>query len=531
MNSQRAFLAAMILAAAATATHSADNPAKLAASARFDVAASAEVRELNSGQIVAGTGTINRKNWLPAAEQARGYTVNFPITLLATNEVRVSFVPQAGGTVSLSLMGPWEEASKGVLFKQEVIWDALQVTGASLVEGAWSAPKRSWHNGPMAMNLKVAAKTPVTVQLKARPVVPAGFVEMKRITDRNSPAHVAAKRFLRGANFGNFLEVPPKQSWGLKHTVEDLAHMKAEGFDHVRIPIGWHHYAGAAPDFKLSDEIFSTVDHLVTNALSMGVNVLINIHHFDAFTTNPSAESNKFYAIWRQIAAQYAKAPPGLAFELINEPKDAATTLVLNPIYAEAIRVIRRTNPTRAIFVGPGKWNQVSELANLRLPDHDDNLIVTIHCYDPFQFTHQGATWSGPDTKVKGIQFPGPPAAPLVPDPSLNLRPHVLDWIKRYNTLPTEKNPSSPASFRSAIKQAKEWSDYYGRPMHMGEFGCYTQADAASRGRFHTEFRKALDEAGMGWALWDWKAGFKYWDGKTGQPAPGIREALFPKRD
>jgi endoglucanase len=358
-----------------------------------------------------------------------------------------------------------------------------------------------------------------------------GFVEMKHITRRDSPAHLAAKNFMRGANFGNYLEVPPKQTWAVKHSPEDLAHLRAEGFDHVRIPIGWHHYTGPAPEFKLSDEIFSKVDVLVTNALRNGINVIINLHHFDPFTTNPSAESNRFYAIWRQVAAHYAPQPPGLAFELINEPKDAATTLVLNPIYAQAIRVIRKTNPTRTLFVGPGKWNQVSELPNLRLPDNDDNLIVTIHCYDPFQFTHQGATWAGPDTKVKGIQFPGPPATALVPDPSLNLRSNVLNWIQRYNTMPTEKNPSSPAAFRGKIKQAREWSDYFGRPVHLGEFGCYTQADAASRARFHAEFRKALDEAGMGWALWDWKAGFKYWDEKTGQPAPGMKEALFPNRN
>ena len=144
----------------------------------------------------------------------------------------------------------------------------------------------------------------------------------------------------------------------------------------------------------------------------------MNIHHFDEFTSNPSAFANKFYALWRQIAAHYAKSPDDVAFELLNEPKDAATTVVLNPIYAEAIRVIRETNPRRVIFVGPGKWNQVSELPNLRLPDKDQNLIVTVHCYDPFNFTHQGATWTSSDVKgLKGIVFPGPPSRPFVPDP------------------------------------------------------------------------------------------------------------------
>src|SRR5207302_1275597 len=109
-----------------------------------------------------------------------------------------------------------------------------------------------------------------------------------------------------------------------------------------------------------------------------GLGVLINIHHFDALTTDPAANTNQFHAIWRQIAAHYADAPAGVAFELLNEPKDAATTVVMNPIYAEAIRQIRQTNPRRIIFVGPGKWNSVNELANLQLPDNDRNIIVTV---------------------------------------------------------------------------------------------------------------------------------------------------------
>ena len=96
--------------------------------------------------------------------------------------------------------------------------------------------------------------------------------------------------------------------------------------------------------------------------------MIINIHHFDDFTTDPKGQTPKFLAIWSQLAAHYPKAPEGLAFELLNEPKDAATTEVINPIFAEAIRRIRQVDPNRTIFVGPGKWNSVSELPNCGSP-------------------------------------------------------------------------------------------------------------------------------------------------------------------
>ncbi len=458
-------------------------------------------------------------------------------------------------------MGPWEEASPGILFRQEVLWDALETTGTTLANGSFEslAPDgktpagwqgdagtvekatsllpaiegkhfaRTWHNHPLTTSLRVTNGVPVTLKLHARAAVPPDFKEMRRITKQNSPAHRAAKKFLRGANLGNYLEAPPGQDWGAKYSTADFVNIRQEGFDHVRLPIAWNHYAGAGPEFKLSDEIYAKADFLVTNALKQGLNVLVNIHHFDAFTSSPAEQTEKFYALWRQLAAHYAKAPAGVAFELLNEPKDKATTTALNPIYAEAIRQIRQTNPKRTIFVGPGKWNSIDELGSLVLPDTDDNLIVTVHCYEPFYFTHQGATWSGPDTKTKGIIFPGPPVTPLVPDPALKLNPGVLDWIKRYNALPLEKNPSSPQAFRGKVEKASQWSQYYGRPIHMGEFGAYIGADAASRARFYAEFRRALDEKQMGWAVWDWKAGFKYWDDARKEPAPGMREALFSK--
>lgn len=342
-----------------------------------------------------------------------------------------------------------------------------------------------------------------------------------------APAHAAARHFMRGANFGNYLEAPKGANWGAQYDARDFENLHNEGFDHVRLPVRWTDYAGTSPDYQLSPIVFHKVDFLVTNALAQKLAVIVNLHHFDEFTDSPSTQSNKLIAVWNQVAAHYSASPSSVAFEILNEPRDAATTAVMNPIYAAVIQEIRKTNPDRTIFVGPGKWNQVNELKNLKLPEGDRNLIVTVHCYEPFYFTHQGAAWAGPDTKVAGIQFPGPPSTPLVPDPSLKLSGSVSNWIHRYNTVPGTNNPCHPEAFRKLIRVAREWSDRNHRPIHFGEFGCYTQADVESRARFHTEFRRALDEARIGWAIWDWKAGFRYWDDRKKAPVEGMREALF----
>ena len=364
----------------------------------------------------------------------------------------------------------------------------------------------------------------------ARPFVPQNPPEMQPLAGRDTPAFRAARLFQHGVNLGNYLEAPPGQNWGVTVSAEEFALMKHEGFDHVRVPVGWHHYAGPGPEFELSPGIFSRADFVVTNALASGLAVLINIHHFNELDRDPAGSTEEFLAIWRQVAAHYQKYPPALAFELDNEPHENATTALMNPIYARAIAAIRASNPRRTIFAEPGHWGAIDELNHLTLPP-DDNVIVSVHCYDPFYFTHQGATWAGPDPRQTGIVFPGPPPVPLVPDPKLQLKNYVLDWMKKYNTLPTDENPSSPRAFADKLKFLHAWSEHYGRPVHLGEFGAITKADPQSRANFYSAFRRAAEREQLGWCIWDWSAGFRYWDKNNHRPEPGMHAALFGQPD
>ena len=40
-----------------------------------------------------------------------------------------------------------------------------------------------------------------------------------------------------------------------------------------------------------------------------------------------------------------------------------------NALHAEALAVIRKTNPTRNVIIGPAFWNNVGWLDKLELPD------------------------------------------------------------------------------------------------------------------------------------------------------------------
>jgi endoglucanase len=354
---------------------------------------------------------------------------------------------------------------------------------------------------------------------------PANPPEMAPIEGRQTPAWEAASWFQRGANLGDYLEA--NRRWRrVQISADDFVQMKKEGFDHVRVPIGWHQYAGPGPDYVLEPEIFALVDFVVTNALQNRLAVMINLHHFNALDQDPTNATPEFLALWRQIAAHYQDFPAQLVFELDNEPHENATTALMNPIYARGIAEIRRSNPRRTLVVEPGGWGGIGELKKLVLPP-DANVIVSVHCYDPFYFTHQGATWTSGQTPVTGILFPGPPPQPLVPDPGLKLKNYQVDWINKYNTLPAAQNPSSPLAFAEKLKYVHDWADYYGRPVHLGEFGAYTRADEQSRVNFYTAFRKAAESQKLGWCIWDWNSGFRYWDKSAHGPMPGMHDALF----
>jgi len=139
-----------------------------------------------------------------------------------------------------------------------------------------------------------------------------------------------------------------------------------------------------------------------------------------------------------------------VAFELLNEPTGSLDATTLNSLVAEAVQLIRTTNPTRDIIVdGPGS-SAPSALSQLELPD-DPNVVAAAHVYDPELFTLQGQTWMPAEYGTIGVLFSGPPPTPLTPIAAAQAVPWVVQWFADYNTLPTESNPSGPSIERQQL--------------------------------------------------------------------------------
>ena len=493
-----------------------------------------------------GLGWIGPLEILAGADDGpAGFHGAMPVNRYAWTEGGFRFVPRTDGQAILSLAPAPPSEAFGQKFHGALAVKNFTVNGAH-VSGTLERQANSRAGGCTRINraaketdvvvpessrleqrIALKAGQPTTVRFSIRALPPPGYREMARLPSSGTPAHKAVQHFRRGINLGNSLEAPPDEDWGARYSVADFDAIKAEGFDHVRLPVAWRHTMTPAPDYAIDEAFFARVDTLVRMATERDLAVIVNWHHFDAFTSDPARHIEAFDRGWARIAKHYAAFPGRIAFELLNEPRDAADTFTMNAVYERVIATVRAAAPHAPILVGPGRWNHAAELPWLRLPANDANIIVTVHHYEPFLFTHQGAHWTQPLTAATGIRFPGP--AEARPDPvTAESADWTVRWFNAYNALPEPLNPCGANALAINLRLAKAWSEHYGRPVHIGEWGCIALADPESRARYHRDMRRLLDQLDLPWALWDWKAHFRYWDPDRQQPMPGLRESLFP---
>ena len=302
--------------------------------------------------------------------------------------------------------------------------------------------------------------------------------------------------FGRGVNLGNALEAPKEGDWGVVLKEEYFDLIKQAGFQSVRIPARWSAHAESSPACRIDPPFFARVDWAVRQALSRRLRPVLNMHHYGEIMEKPDEHRARFLAIWEQIATHYKDHPAALSFELLNEPQGKLTAQKWNRLLAEAIGVVRRTNPKRKIVVGPAGWNSIGELGNLELPENDRDLIVTVHYYKPFRFTHQGAGWVGEQSQAwLGTKWTGTKAERL--------------------------------AVTSDLDAAITWAVEHRRPIYLGEFGAYSKAELESRARW-TRF--VADEAlkrKIGFAYWEFCSGFGVYDAGRGQWVQPLKEALL----
>ena len=296
-------------------------------------------------------------------------------------------------------------------------------------------------------------------------------------------------------NVGNTLEVPKADEPGDGAvTAADFQRIRAAGFDTVRLPVRWDDRSQGTAPYTVELAWLNQVQATIDMALAAGLKVILNSHHFQPIHKDPLAVQPWHTAAWAQIAPRFKDYPADrLWFELENEPHDKFDDSNLRQVLDPALAAVRKSNPTRPVMIGGQKWSGLASLETLSLPN-DPNVYPTFHYYDPFDFTHQGASW----------------VAPNIPPPGRLFGTQV-----------------DARQLEADVAKVKAYAARTGLMPFMGESGAYEKyIPLAQRVAYTKAIRDAFVPAGIPVCQWAYKNTFPFWDKASGKWIPGLRGAL-----
>lgn len=296
----------------------------------------------------------------------------------------------------------------------------------------------------------------------------------------------------RCVNLANALNAPNEGEWGYVIRQEDLKRIALAGFDSVRVLIAWNEHAKVTAPYTIDPAFFARIDAVIAQAQRAGLATILDFHNYDALYADPATHKARAIALWDQIARHYANAPASVIFELLNEPQDKLQGAQWQSLADQMYAQVRQSNPDRWIIVGGDNWNSIDGLTRYKAPD-DPRLILTFHYYDPYKFTHQGATW-----------FEGAP-------------PVGRSWGSR-----KERN-----NLQREFARASALGKKSGHPVWLGEFGATKATAMNDRANWTRVVRRAAEAQGMGWCSFDFATEFGVYSPKRENWVWPIRRALF----
>ena len=262
------------------------------------------------------------------------------------------------------------------------------------------------------------------------------------------------------------------------------------------------------------------LDQAVRAMLDNHLSVIIDIHpssEYKATLFQGSAGVGSFAGLWRALAAHFAPMDSEhIFFEIMNEPEQN-DPYRWQGIQATVADAIRQAAPQNTIIAAGAHWSGLGDLLTLE-PLADANVIYTFHDYEPFPFTHQGATWTSPEVRPeRAIPYPSTPeniAPKLGQEPTLNGQLFLDTYGEdRWDAQRVE----------NTIAFAARWSSLHHVPVYCGEFGVLRDyAPPAMRAQWLHDMRVAFANNHIGWAMWDYQANFGVVTKANGVTTPDV---------
>ncbi len=319
--------------------------------------------------------------------------------------------------------------------------------------------------------------------------------------------HQRLERLATGANVCRWFRAPPRNQ--PDHFANYISEAEAQfmarlGLKHVRLCVAPRVIMDPA-----SGEVLAARGQQLEAALARfhraGLLVVVDLHNEDRAAELDPRWQEAFVRFWGLLAKRLSQFDPNLTLlEIINEPVFAHRAEEWNRLDARLAAAIRQQAPQHTIITSGPDWGGIDGLKKLTLLA-DPNVIYSFHCYDPFPFTHQGATWAGDAVKpLRGVPYPSSPeaVAPLLA--ALEPWPASRRMVETYGQARWNK-----AKLAARFQQAVTWGAQNRVPLYCGEFGVFpAHSKPEHRANWFRDFGQVLAANHIGWAVWGWDEGF-----------------------
>lgn len=289
-------------------------------------------------------------------------------------------------------------------------------------------------------------------------------------------------------------------------TAADITLIRNIGFDHVRLTLEPATLFNGDDPGSLRAEPLKYLDNALELILAQGLAVIVDIHPSDEFKlrlTSNDRQIEAFGKFWQALALHLSKRDPERVFlEVMNEPMVEDGNRWIG-IQGKLISAIRSSAPQHTIIASGHRWSGLPELLFL-VPYSDRNIIYNFHFYEPFAFTHQGATWAGANVPFyKNVPYPSSPESVS------KVLETIPDEPARYNLLRYGEDRWNATRIDHEIGIAAAWAARYRVPLTCNEFGTFRKfAPPVDRAIWIRDMRTAFEKYGIGWTMWDYAGGF-----------------------
>lgn len=311
----------------------------------------------------------------------------------------------------------------------------------------------------------------------------------------------------RGINLSHWFAQAPINSSRLKYyySAEDMKLIKGLGFEHVRLPLNPQVLFNENNPELLNSQHLKYLDDALDLITSHDLAVIVDLHPEDDFMQRLACDTSFTPLVarfWQSLAVHLSSRDPNMIFlEELNEPR------FNNPeqwtgIQKQLIEAIRRGAPEHTIIANGDYWSGINGLTQIQ-PLEDKNIVYNFHFYEPFIFTHQGATWGWDIVEsCKNIPYPSNTQAvqPYLP----RVNPEARKYVEYYG-----QEEWDSYKIEKRILTAVEWAKKHNVNLTCNEFGVYKAvAPEYDRNRWTQEVRSIFEKFGIGWSMWDYSHGF-----------------------